>query len=133
MPTPLEGTGTRARGEAELRLVATVGEDGTPQVNPVWIHTENGRVALNSAEGRRWQTNLRRDGRAAIAVPNMENPYEYVSIVGRLVEATHEGADEHIDALAKKYLNEDTYPFRRPGEVRVKLVLEHERVMHNGG
>lgn len=111
--------------------VATVGADGAPQVNPVWVHTDDGHVVVNSAEGRKWPENLRRDPRVTLCVPNHENPYEYVTIWGRMVDDTHEGADEQIDFLAKKYLGKDEYPFRQPGEERVIFRIEPERIHHN--
>lgn len=110
--------------------VGTVGDDGTPQVNPVWVHTEGGQVVVNSAEGRKWPRNLRRDPRVTLCVPNRENPYEYVTIWGRVVDDSHEGADEHIDFLSKKYLGQDEYPFRQPGEERVIFRIEPQRVHH---
>ena len=108
--------------------VATLNADGSPQVTPVWISTENGNVAINSAEGRLKPDNLRRDPRVSISVTDPEDAYKPVLIRGRATEITHEGADEHIDELAKKYLGEDEYPFRQPGEERVKIVIEPERV-----
>jgi PPOX class probable F420-dependent enzyme len=113
--------------------VGTIRKDGTPHVVPVWVDVDNGHVTLNSAEGRAWPRNVRRDPRVTIEVQNMENPYEYVEIRGRVTEATHEGADEHIDKLAKKYLGEDEYPFRRPGEQRVMFRIAPEWVKHSGG
>jgi PPOX class probable F420-dependent enzyme len=111
-----------------LAHVATLNADGSPQVTPVWISTENGNVAINSAEGRLKPDNLRRDPRVSISVTDPENDYKPVLIRGRATEITHEGADEHIDELAKKYLGEDEYPFRQPGEERVKIVIEPEKV-----
>lgn len=128
----LEG---RARELVEARnfaFVGTVASNGVPYVNPVWIHTEDGKVTLNSAEGRKWQARVRRSGRLTITVLDMSNPYNYVTIIGRLAAATHEDADEHIDQLAKKYLDAEAYPFRQPGERRVKLVIEPERVVYRG-
>src|SRR5438093_6886481 len=95
--------------------VGTIREDGTPHITPVWVDAEDGMIRLNSAEGRVWPRLARRDPRVTITVQNHDNPYEYVTIRGHVEEATHEGADEHIDALAKKYLDEDRYPFRQPG------------------
>ena len=57
----------------------------------------------------------------ALSILDPENPYRYIQVRGRVVEMTKRGADAHIDALAKKYLGQDTYPFRRPGEVRVTV------------
>jgi PPOX class probable F420-dependent enzyme len=114
--------------------VATVRPDGAPAVNVIWVDVdEDGRVVLNSAEGRRWPQNLRRDPRATVTVVNRENPYEYAQIRGRLSDENHEDADENIDRLARKYLGEDTYPFRRPGEQRVMLRIEPEHVLLHGG
>ena len=111
-----------------LAHVATLNEDGSPQVTPVWIDTENGDVAINSAEGRLKPANLRRDQRVSISVTDPDDDYSAVLIQGRAKEITHEGADEHINALSKKYLDKDEYPFRQPGEQRVKIVIEPEKV-----
>jgi hypothetical protein len=88
---------------------------------------------LNTAEGRVWPRNLERDPRVTLTVQNMENPYEYLTIRGHVAERTREGADEHIAALAKKYLDRDTYPGRRPGEQRLIIRVEPEYVRVWGG
>jgi PPOX class probable F420-dependent enzyme len=113
--------------------VATVGKNGAPDVKVVWADVEDGTVVLNSAEGRVWPENVRRDPRVTITVINPENPYEYGQIHGRVVEDTHEGADENIDRLAKKYLDKDEYPYRQEGEQRVMFRIEPERVKLHGG
>jgi PPOX class probable F420-dependent enzyme len=112
--------------------VATLREDGGVHTVLAWVDVQDGRVALNSAEGRVWPANVRRDPRVTVTVANAENPYEYTEIRGRVVQDTHEGADEHIDALAKKYLDADTYPFRTESEQRVTFRIEPERVRHHG-
>ena len=112
--------------------VTTKNDDGSIHQTVVWIDTENGGVALNSAKGRKWPTNLQRDPEIVITVPNWENPYEYVAIHGRAAEITPEGADEHINALSKKYLDKDEYPFRQEGEERLRIVVEPERVKVQG-
>ncbi len=117
-------------GGKNFAHVATVMEDGSPQVSPVWIDYEDGLVVFNTAEGRLKPKNLRRDPRVAISVTNPENPYESLLIRGRAVELTHEGADEHIDALAKRYMGVDEYPLRQPDEQRVIVKVEPERVQH---
>ena len=110
--------------------VATVRADGSPHGVLVWVDLEGDRVALNSAEGRAWPRNVERDPRISLTIANGENPYEYVEIRGRVVEDTHEGADENIDALSKKYLGQETYPFRQPGEQRIIFRIEPEAVRH---
>jgi PPOX class probable F420-dependent enzyme len=117
-------------GGKNFAHIATLMDDGSPQVSPVWIDTEDGLVVFNTAEGRLKPENLRRDPRVAISITNPENPYEHLLIRGRVVEATHEGADEHIDALAKRYMGVDEYPMRQPGEERVIVKIEPERVQH---
>jgi PPOX class probable F420-dependent enzyme len=106
-------------------------EDGTVQSVIVWTHIDDqGNVTLNSAEGRVWPANLRRARTATVTLMADGNPYEYVSVVGRLAEDTHEGADEHIDALAKKYIDQDKYPYRQPGEQRIKFALAPEKITY---
>lgn len=110
--------------------VATLMPDGAPQVSPVWIDVEDGTVVFNTAEGRLKPKNLRRDPRVAISVTNPENPYESLLIRGRVTELTREGADEHIDALAKRYMGVDEYPLRQPGEERLIARIQPEKVQH---
>lgn len=111
--------------------VATIRSDGTVHGAPVWVDVQDGLAVLNTAEGRAWPKNLERDPHVTLTVQNMENPYEYVEIRGQVAERTHEGADEHIDALAKKYLDADSYPFRQPGEQRVIIRVAPEHVYVN--
>ena len=113
--------------------VATHRADGTIHLVAVWVDVEADHVVLNSAEGREWPRNVRRDPRVTLSVPNLDDPYEYVEIRGRVVEDMHEGADEHIDRLAKKYYGLDRYPSRRPGERRVIFRVAPEWVRHYGG
>jgi PPOX class probable F420-dependent enzyme len=129
----LEGRSRELLEDKNFANVGVIRPDGTPHVVPVWVDVEDGSVTLNSAEGRLWPELARRDPRVTITVQNHENPYEYVTIRGHVDDVTHEGADEHIDALAHKYLGEDKYPFRRPGEQRVKLRITPEAVHHSGG
>jgi PPOX class probable F420-dependent enzyme len=117
-------------GGKNFAHVATVMEDGSPQVSPVWVDSEDGLVIFNTAEGRLKPKNLRRDPRVAISITNPENPYESLLIRGRAVELTHEDADAHIDALANRYMGVDEYPMRQPGEERVIVKIEPERVQH---
>jgi PPOX class probable F420-dependent enzyme len=111
--------------------VAVPAHDGTIQTVVVWCDVEDDQVVLNSAEGREWPENLRRAGQATMTVMNLRDPQEYVTIVGRLVEDTNEGADDVINALAHKYDGRD-YPFQ-PDQQRVTFRLAPERVVHRGG
>jgi PPOX class probable F420-dependent enzyme len=131
---------TRIEGRAEELLrgrnfahVGTLRADGSVQVSPTWVDVQDGQVALNTAEGRAWPRNLERDPRITLEVQNFENPYEYLEIRGRVAERTHDGADEHIDLLAKKYLDVDNYPMRQPGDQRVIIRVEPDYVKVFGG
>lgn len=111
--------------------VGTIKKDGTPSVVPVWCHTDGEHVIVNSAEGRAWPTHLSRDPRTTVTVMNMENPYEYAQIVGRVAERTHEDGNQVIDSLAKKYMDLDEYPFYQPGEQRVTFRIAPEKVFYS--
>jgi PPOX class probable F420-dependent enzyme len=111
--------------------LATLMPDGSPQVTPVWIDYDGENVIFNTAVGRQKDKNLQADGRVALALLDPENPYRYLEVRGRVVERTLDGADDHINKMAKKYLGQDVYPFRQSGEVRViyKIMPEHTSSM----
>jgi PPOX class probable F420-dependent enzyme len=108
--------------------LATLMPDGSPQVTPVWVDYEGDRIIINTAEGRAKPRNMRNDPRVALSATDPDNPYEALIVRGHVSEMTDEGADEHIDAMAKKYLDRDKYPFRQSGERRVKVYIEPEIV-----
>ena len=107
--------------------LATVMPDGSPQSTPVWFDVEGDLFRVNSARGRVKDRNMRRNPRVALSIIDPDNPYRYLEIRGRVVEVTEQGADAHIDALARRYIGKD-YPFRQPGEVRVTYKIRPERV-----
>lgn len=106
--------------------LATLMPDGTPHVSPVWFEYDGKNILVNSAKGRVKDKNVRRDPRVGLDIVDPDNPYRHLSIRGRVVEITENGADDQIDKLAKKYLGQDKYPYRTPTEVRVKYVIEAE-------
>jgi len=108
--------------------LATLMPDGGPQVTPVWVDLDGDLVLVNTARGRQKDKNMRRDPRVAMAIIDPENPYRYLEIRGRVAEITEEGADAHIDKMAKKYLGADKYPYRQPSETRVIFKIQPERV-----
>ena len=111
--------------------LATLMPDGKPQVTPVWVEFDGHHVIINTAEGRQKDKNLQRDKRVALSLMDPDNPYRYIEVRGKVVERTLNGADANIDALAKKYLGKDKYPFRQPNEVRViyKIEPQHASTM----
>ena len=110
-------------------VISTLLPDGSVHSTVVWVDVLDGKVALNTAVGRQWPTNLENDPRITVVVYDQGNPYEYVEVRGRATGRT-EGADEHIDRLAKKYLDADTYPFRQQGEQRITYVVDADRVRY---
>jgi PPOX class probable F420-dependent enzyme len=112
-------------------FVATLMKDGSSQITPTWIDYDGKTILINTAEGRTKQKNLSRDQRVAISIVDQNNPYNMVTIRGKVIEQTIKGADEHIDKLAKRYLGVDKYPFRSPTEKRIILKVAPEKIFHS--
>ena len=104
--------------------LATVMKDGSPQVTPVWLDYTDGMIRVNTARGRVKDRNLKVGSRVALSIQDPENPYRYVQIRGKVAKETEQGADAHIDSLAKKYMGVDSYPFRNAAEKRVIYFIE---------
>jgi len=104
--------------------LATVMPDGSPQVTPVWIDYKGGMVRVNTAKGRVKARNMKEGSAVAMSILDPDNPYRHIQIRGTVKRVTEAGADAHIDLLAKKYLGQDKYPHRQPGEVRVIYEIE---------
>lgn len=118
MTTSIPQDARRLLDEPNFAHVATAMPDGTLQSTPVWIDRDEDTVVFNTAKGRAKHRNLEQNPQVAISVLDSDNPYSYVQIRGR-AEFVEEGADAHIDKMAKKYLDEDEYPFRSPSEERI--------------
>jgi PPOX class probable F420-dependent enzyme len=112
--------------------IATVGEDGAPQVTPVWIDWDGQHVIFNTEKSRAKTQHLSRDPRVSVGISDSQNPYRYIEIRGRVVEMTEEGAAEHIDKMAYKYMGKEKYPFNKPGDVRIIVKIEAKKVMGMG-
>jgi PPOX class probable F420-dependent enzyme len=112
--------------------LATLMPDGSPQNTQMWVETDGEHILLNTAEGRQKVKNVRRDPRVAVNVVDPTNAWRIASVRGRVVDVTTEGADRLIDELAKKYLDEETYPFRQPSEVRLTIKIAPEKINEVG-
>jgi PPOX class probable F420-dependent enzyme len=108
--------------------LATVMPDGTPQVTPVWFDYTDGLIRVNTAKGRVKARNMKEPAPVALAIMDPDNAYRYIQIRGQVRRVVEQGADKHIDSLAKKYLGKDKYPFAQPGEVRVMYEIEPRAV-----
>jgi PPOX class probable F420-dependent enzyme len=120
-------------------FLGTINKDGSPQVTPTWIdiiekeENEDGReeiILINTAVDRLKQKNVSRDPRVSISIVDEDNPYSMVTIKGRVVEQTTKGADEHIDKLAKRYLDADRYPAHSPSVKRIILKVKPEKIFY---
>lgn len=109
--------------------LATLEPDGSPQVTPVWIDVDGDHILINTAKGRKKVRNIERDPRVSVEVVEQDNPYSMLSVQGKVVGMTTDGADDHIDAMSKKYLGQDSYPFRQPGEERLIMRIQPEKVI----
>ena len=116
--------------DKNFAFFATAMKDCSPQVTPVWVDYDQGNILINTAEGRTKVQNVSRNPKVALSVTDSTNPYTMVAVRGRIVESTSQGADEHIDKMAKKYLGADKYPFRAPGEKRILLKMRPEYVTY---
>lgn len=111
-------------------FVATLMKDGSPQITPTWIDFDGKSILINTAEGRIKQKNVSRDPHVAISIVDQNNPYNMVTVRGKVIEQTSNGADDHIDKLAKRYLGVDKYPFSSQNEKRVILKVQPEKVFY---
>jgi PPOX class probable F420-dependent enzyme len=128
MSPAIEGRAEELLKAKNFCVVSTIRPDGSIHAAPTWVDVQDGRPVVNTAEGRAWPRNLERDPRVTLTVQNMDNPYEYVSIRGSVAGRTTAGADEHIDSLAMKYLGQESYPYRQPGEQREIIRIDPEHV-----
>lgn len=114
-----------------VAVATTLRPDGSPHSTVVWVDRDNGAVTFNTAYGRRKPEHIQNDNRVSLTMVDPEDPMRWISISGkaRLVD---EGADAHIDRLAKKYLGQDEYPWRSAEEQRVTVRIEPEKVTATG-
>jgi len=112
--------------------LATLMPDGSPQITQVWVETDGEHILINTPEGSQKRRNVRRDLRVAVNVVDPANAWRLAMVRGRVVDVNNEGAVEQIDRLAKKYLNQDTYPFHRPDQVRTTIKIASDKIKEIG-
>jgi PPOX class probable F420-dependent enzyme len=115
-----------------LGMLGIVSEDGTAQVTPVWIMLDGDTPIFNTVVGRPKERIMRRDPRVTLTIVDPEDAYRYVELRGRVEFEEGPIANDTIDALAKKYIDKDRYPWAQPGQERVNLRLEVERELGMG-
>jgi PPOX class probable F420-dependent enzyme len=112
-------------------IVTTLRDDGSPHSTVVWVDVEDGKPSFNTALGRAKPNHLQHDPRASLLVVDPNNAYKWVAVSGH-TQLTENGADAQIDKLAKKYIGKDEYPWRKPTETRVMVLIEPEKVDASG-
>ena len=115
-----------------LASLATLNPDGSPQITPLWVDLDGDDVVFNTAQGRKKARNLERDSRVAVTVIDPDDQYNVVAFRGTVTDVSTDGADAHIDSLAKKYLGVDSYPMRREGEVRIRVTVRTDHIAMQG-
>ncbi len=115
-----------------LASLATLNPDGSPQITPLWVDRDGDDVVFNTAEGRKKARNLERDSRVAVTVIDPDDAYNVVAFQGTVTDVSTDGADAHIDFLAKKYLGVDSYPGRREGQVRIRVTVRTDHIAMQG-
>jgi PPOX class probable F420-dependent enzyme len=124
MATKLTAEAIKLIDARNIAHLATLMPDGSPQVTPVWVDREGDLILVNTAVGRVKQRNCARDGRVALSIASQEDPYDKIIIRGRVVAQTSQGAEAHIDKLAKKYTGAAKYQKSRPDEIRTIIKIE---------
>ncbi len=112
--------------------LATLMPDGSPQLTPVWVDYDGQHILVNSAKGRVKDRNMEARPQVAVEIMDPDSSYRFLAVRGRVVAIEEEGALDHIDRLAKKYLDVDKYPHLQPGEVRRIYRILPESVVASG-
>lgn len=112
--------------------LATAMRDGAPQVSVVWVDVDGDEILVNTAEGRTKTENMRRDPRVGLCVFDQRDPYRQLMVRGHATDFSHEGADDHIDFLAKKYTGADVYGGHRPDQQRVIVRIAVDGIARMG-
>jgi PPOX class probable F420-dependent enzyme len=115
-----------------LAHVATIGPDGEPQVNPVWFDWNGEDILFSQTTTRQKAKNVAREPRIALSIVDPENPYRYLEVRGTVVRVDDDPDNAFIDKMAQKYLGQEKYPWSRPGEQRIVIVVRPEHTTQMG-
>jgi len=115
-----------------LMNVASLGPSGEPQVTPVWFGWDGEYIRFSITKARQKFRNLSRDGRVSGSIVDPRNPYRYLEVRGTVVRIEDDPTGAYIDAMAKKYLGQDKYPWAQPGDERKIVVIEPLRTSQMG-
>ena len=113
-------------------FLATLMQDGSPQLTPIWFDTDGDLLLLNSAKGRVKDHNMRARPRIALLIVDPANPYRYIQLRGTIIEITEDGAEDHIDQLNFKYHGEPRYRWHDPAHPRVIYKFRPDKIDAHG-
>ena len=108
--------------------LATLMNDGSPQVQPVWCSYDGENILVNTEKDRQKYRNMSRRLAVTILAIDPDNVTRWLEVRGVVVGEIEEGANEHIDELARLYLGVDKYPYHQEGDVRVLFKIAPQRV-----
>jgi PPOX class probable F420-dependent enzyme len=112
--------------------VATIGPDGQPHSSPVWIAGDAQTIKFSQTTDRQKYDNLQREPRLALSMIDIDNPYRYLEVRGRVSDIIDDDDNGFIDSMAQKYLGEKTYPNHQPGDHRVVVTVDVEHTTQMG-
>ena len=118
--------------EPSTCYLATSMADGSPQLTQTWVDTDGEHVLINSVQGHVKVRNIERDPRVALAISDPNKPSRYFQVRGRVLDVTTDGAAEHIEKLAQRYLG-GPYPwYGGRGQTRLLITIEAEKISSTG-
>lgn len=115
-----------------LAHVATIGRKGEPQSNPVWFDWDGTYLRFSQTKTRQKYHNVQHNPHIALSMTDPNNPYHYLEVRGKVVRIEEDPDKHFINAMAKKYLGQDTYPYNQPGDERVVVYVQPEHTTQMG-
>lgn len=112
--------------------IATIGPKNEPQSNPVWFDWDGTYIRISQTKTRQKYHNIQRNPHVALSITDPANPYHYLEVRGTVVRIEDDSHHQFINALAKKYMGVDTYPYNQPGEQRLILYIQPEHTTSMG-
>jgi PPOX class probable F420-dependent enzyme len=115
-------------------FTATIGPHLSPQVTPTWYlwDSTNRHLLISLTTGRQKYHNLKRDPHVAVCILDPADPYRYLDIRGVAVSVDPDSEHKFLNALTKNYLDKDAYTAHQPGDVRVIVRIQPQRILRFG-
>lgn len=112
--------------------IATIGPSGEPQNNPIWFGWNGSQIRFSQTTTRQKYRNMRADRRVALSILDPDDPYRYIEVRGVVVDVEDDPDLDFINSMASKYLGLDRYPWHKPCDERVVIVVEPTRTSTMG-